>query len=368
MPSFNIVKESKPEQSFRVSSVVNAFDLDIEKIKEHFEGNIDIEGKDWNVGLIVGGSGTGKSTIAKEVFGEHYFLENEYKSQAVIDDMPKEKSVKDITKMFTSVGFASPPSWLKPYGVLSNGEKMRVDLANCLLKEQDIVVFDEFTSVVNREVAKTGSFAVQKAIRKLNKKFIAVACHSDIIEWLQPDWIYNTDERRFFFCAGEFKRPEITIDVFRVGNENKKRVWEIFRKYHYLNTELHQAAEQWVGMIGNELVCHRGIIQFPMRKGWKRGHRMVVLPDYQGIGIGTAFENYTSQVYADQGWNVNVTTSTPALVHSLARSPKWNLIRYGRSKSTYEDFNKYGKGITKMKNTKTAANSQKRITYSFNFK
>lgn len=200
MPSFNIIKKATPDDTFRVSSVVNAFDLSIDKIQEHFNGNIDIDDKTWNVGLIVGGSGTGKSTIAKEIFGENLIENFFYESKSVIDDMPKDKSVADITKMFTSVGFSSPPSWLKPYSVLSNGEKMRVDLANCLLMEKEIVVFDEFTSVVNREVAKTGSYAVQKAIRKLNKKFIAVACHSDIIEWLQPDWIYNTDEQRFFFA------------------------------------------------------------------------------------------------------------------------------------------------------------------------
>jgi ABC-type ATPase with predicted acetyltransferase domain len=205
MPSFDIIKESNPTETYRVSSVLNMFDLDISKIKEHFEGNIDIEGKDWNVGLIVGGSGTGKSTIAKEVFGENYFTENIYESETVIDDMPKEKSVKEITKTFTSVGFASPPSWLKPYSVLSNGEKMRVDLANCILQEKDTIAFDEFTSVVNREVAKTGSYAISKAVKKLNKKFIAVACHSDIIEWLEPDWIYNTDEKRFFFAQKNTK-------------------------------------------------------------------------------------------------------------------------------------------------------------------
>jgi ABC-type ATPase with predicted acetyltransferase domain len=197
---FNITKETKPKETFRVSSVLNAFDLSIDKIKEHFEGDIDIEGKEWNVGLIVGSSGTGKSTIAKELFPDTYIFEQTYFEDSVIDDMPTEKSVKDITKAFTSVGFASPPSWLKPYSVLSNGEKMRCDLAKSILQEKEIVVFDEFTSVVNREVAKTGSFAIQKAIRKLNKKFVAVACHSDIIEWLLPDWIYNTDEQRFFFA------------------------------------------------------------------------------------------------------------------------------------------------------------------------
>ena len=199
MPSFDIIKESKPKETFRVSNVLNAFDLDINKVKEHFKGSIDIEGKEWNVGVIVGGSGTGKSTIANEVFGSH-FVEYDYKAEAVIDDMPKGKSIKEITKAFTSVGFASPPSWLKPYEVLSNGEKMRCDLANCILQEKETIVFDEFTSVVNREVAKTGSFAISKAVRK-----IAVGCHSDIIEWLEPDWIYNTDEQRFFFAQTNTK-------------------------------------------------------------------------------------------------------------------------------------------------------------------
>jgi ABC-type ATPase with predicted acetyltransferase domain len=222
MPSFNIIKESKPKESFRVSSVLNAFDLDIEKVKEHFVGNIDIEGKDWNVGLIVGGSGTGKSTIANDVFGNH-FMQYDYKSEAVIDDMPKDKSIKDITKAFTSVGFASPPSWLKPYDVLSNGEKMRVDLAYCILQEKDIIIFDEFTSVVNREVAKTGSYAISKAVKKLNKKFIAVGCHSDVIEWLEPDWIYNTDEQRFFFVKTNTKDPKSNLKFTELAMNIKNK-------------------------------------------------------------------------------------------------------------------------------------------------
>jgi GNAT superfamily N-acetyltransferase len=111
---------------------------------------------------------------------------------------------------------------------------------------------------------------------------------------------------------------------------------------------LHQASEQWIGVINGEIVCHTGIIQFPMRKGWKRVHRLVVLPDYQGIGIGVRFINEVSKHYIENGFNINVTTTTPALVHALARDKKWVLIRKGRSKSTYEDFNKYGKGITKM--------------------
>ena len=202
MPSFNIVKNIKADsaKSFRVNSIINNFDLDIEHITEHFTGNIDIENKPWNIGLIVGGSGTGKSTIAKAIFPDNYIKGYEYTAPSVIDDMPKDKSIKDIERVFTSVGFASPPSWLKPYNVLSNGEKMRCDLARSILANNDLVVFDEFTSVVDREVAKTASYAISKAVKRLNKQFVAVSCHKDILDWLQPDWIYDTDEKRFFIA------------------------------------------------------------------------------------------------------------------------------------------------------------------------
>lgn len=211
MPSFDIVKKVEPEITFRVSSIIGAFDLDLEHVDEHFKGNIEIENKDWNVGLIVGGSGTGKSTIAKEVFGDNYIKEYKYSAKSVIDDMPKEKSIKDIQMAFTSVGFASPPSWLKPYEVLSNGEKMRVDLARSILEEKEIIVFDEFTSVVNREVAKTSSYAISKAVKKNNKKFVAIACHKDIIDWLEPDWIYDTDEKRFFIRGESSTAPNSNL-------------------------------------------------------------------------------------------------------------------------------------------------------------
>ena len=88
---------------------------------------------------------------------------------------------------------------------------MRVDLARSILEEREIVVFDEFTSVVNREVAKTSSYAISKAVRKQGKKFVAVACHRDIIEWLEPDWIYDTDEKRFFIVGESSTAPKSSL-------------------------------------------------------------------------------------------------------------------------------------------------------------
>ena len=75
---------------------------------------------------------------------------------------------------------------------------MRVDLARALL-EKNFVVFDEFTSVVDRQVAQTACLAIQKAVKRANKKFIAVSCHYDILDWLQPDWVFDTNTMQNFF-------------------------------------------------------------------------------------------------------------------------------------------------------------------------
>ncbi len=117
--------------------------------------------------------------------------------ESILDDFPASLQVNDITKNLCSVGFASPPDWLKNYEALSQGEKMRVDIARALSLDQDLIVFDEFTSVVDREIAKVSAYAISKAVRRTNKKFIAVTCHYDVIDWLEPDWVFCTDSMEF---------------------------------------------------------------------------------------------------------------------------------------------------------------------------
>lgn len=163
--------------------------------KQTFEGIIDLD-FDWNVGLIVGNSGTGKSTIAKELFGDDYITNFDYNNKSIVDNFDDNK-IDDIINMMTSVGLSSTTTRLKPYNVLSGGEKMRCDLAKSLLSSKELIVFDEFTSVVDRNIAKIGSFVVQKNVRKSNKKFIAVGCHFDVEDWLMPDWVFNTNDMTF---------------------------------------------------------------------------------------------------------------------------------------------------------------------------
>ena len=192
---------------------MGTYDLQDNNVQEHFVGSIDLPDK-WQIGLIVGASGTGKTTIARELFPDAYIERFEYTHESFLDDMPEDASVTDITRTLTSVGFASVPSWLKPYSVLSNGEKMRCDLARAILSHDKLFVFDEFTSVVDRNVAKIGSFAMQKAIRKTDKQFIAVTCHYDVEDWLLPDWVFDTDTMSFRLCESQKKIDQLASSEY----------------------------------------------------------------------------------------------------------------------------------------------------------
>ena len=192
----NIIKENTLKWTFREKNIIWKYDIQDDKIIEKFEWKIDIEWMNWNIWVIVWPSWTWKSTIAKELFGDN-LIEFKYWKWSIIDEIWKDKTVWEITNIFNKVWFNTPKSWLKPYNVLSNWEKMRVDLANALLSDKEIIIFDEFTSVVDRQVASVASYAISKLIKKENKKFIAVWCHYDILDWIEPDWVFDTKDFSF---------------------------------------------------------------------------------------------------------------------------------------------------------------------------
>jgi len=75
-----------------------------------------------------------------------------------------------------------------------------------------------------------------------------------------------------------------------------------------------------------------GVIHFPhpTNKKIKRVHRLVILPDYQGIGLGTQFLNEVAKFYND--FDFTIITSAKNLIYALNKNKNWTLKRYGRIK------------------------------------
>jgi len=221
--------ETDLSRSPRVRQLEAMFDVPAaEKSRLEWHGEIPFEDDDdWNVGLIAGPSGSGKTTIARQCFGTDYHPAIEWREKSVIEDFDSARSMDEIAAVCQAVGFNTIPAWLRPYVVLSNGERFRVELARRLLELPDPIVVDEFTSVVDRQVAQIGAHAVQKYIRKHGRRFVAVSCHYDIVDWLQPDWIFEPATMHFARRSLQ-RRPKLEISIERID----WAAWRIFAPFH----------------------------------------------------------------------------------------------------------------------------------------
>ena len=322
-------------ESFRVQQVAGMFDVPLAaKATERFAVEIPEWGEAWKVGLVVGPSGSGKTTVAREMFGPRLAERRPWPADRAVVDCLGDRPIKEITGLFTAVGFSSPPAWVKPYEVLSGGERFRCDLARALagagepaggpgeLQAADVVAFDEFTSVVDRNVARAVSASVAKGIRRggISCRFVAVTCHYDVADWLQPDWVIDmatsSFQRRFL------PRPPIRIELFRC----RRSAWGLFARHHYLSGSLSRAARCYLALWEGEPVIFCATVSLIARKNRYRFTRLVTLPDYQGLGIGMAVLEAVAQMHRDEGNRINLTASHPAVVAHCRRSPRWRAV------------------------------------------
>jgi ABC-type lipoprotein export system ATPase subunit len=282
--------------------------------------------KQWNVGLIVGPSGSGKSTVAQQHFDLTGHTLNNIETTAVVDHFPEDMTTDEATALLSSVGFSSPPAWLRPLTQLSTGERFRAEVAIQLAYAQNgkPVAIDEFTSVIDRTVARIGSHAIAKHVRRQNKQFVAVACHYDIIDWLQPDWILDMTDGTFTWRSVQ-PRPQVNITV----SKTTRQTWRAFAHHHYLSENLASAARCWVVHVEDSPAAFIAELHQPHAKvkNLRRISRIVIAPDFQGIGLSQHILNIMGGMYAAQRTRLSIVTSHPALIHALNRSDTWALVR-----------------------------------------
>jgi ABC-type ATPase involved in cell division len=301
-----------------------------QKATLRWSGDVPHETRDWNVGLIVGPSGCGKSQVLKRLFGDERTMT--WGKGAVIDDFDARFSISDVSDICQAVGFNTIPAWMRPHAVLSNGEKFRVEMARRMLEADGPIIVDEFTSVVDRQVATITANAVQKYVRKNGLKFVAASCHYDILDWLQPDWVLEPATMTFAWRELQ-RRPPVECTIRRVPWD----AWRVFAPFHYLTNELHRGAKCFVLEVGGRPAAFAGMLHRPhsMSRNIVGCSRLVTLPDFQGLGLAFALIDRIASAYAALGFRTHTYPAHPALVRAFDRSPVWSLEKKpGHPKST----------------------------------
>lgn len=358
----NLDLRSKTPSSFRSARVLGLYDIArTDEQLVHIEADIPLEGREWNIGAIVGASGSGKSSIARAMWHDSTFTSGEHAwvEPCLLDDFPADMTPDEIIGLLTSVGFSSAPAWLRPYAVLSTGQKFRADLARSLAlgragsstenaSRTDPIVFDEYSSTIDRTVAKSVSVAVGKHVRRSGQQFVAVSCHKDFLPWLGPDWFYDLDSATFNW--GSNHRPQIRVEI----REGARTSWRLFREHHYLSHDLANSSRVFLGYVTlddeqERLAAFMGLMPCAGHKGWWRAHRLVVLPDFQGLGIGNKFQEAIAEtLWTKERKRYRVTTSAPGLLHYARKHPDiWRLAMAPKMKPVIGKTSALTRGKTK---------------------
>lgn len=326
MTRLEIHQECGVSRSYRAARVRSLFNVTGGAGAEfHAACEIPLDEPGWQVGLIVGPSGSGKSSIGRQCWGGGAYLTGfPWGSAPIIDEIAPEAPFDAVAGALSAVGLGSVPSWLRPYGVLSTGERFRADLARALLCGRERIVIDEFTSVVDRQIARIGAAAFARAWRRApGRQVILLSCHRDIVEWACPDWILDTEDMSL--QRGSLRcRPPIRLRLFQTN----WRPWALFEPHHYLKLPYMIAATNYVALHGEEPVAHVAVATTTGLKS-ARMCRLVVMPEWQGVGVGIRFIEWVAGEWlaGRNRYGRRMTTifhtSHPGLASALRRRPGW---------------------------------------------
>jgi ABC-type lipoprotein export system ATPase subunit/GNAT superfamily N-acetyltransferase len=267
--------------------------------------------------LIVGTSGSGKTTILRTVEDPKSIVVDNTKS--VIENFTTPERGEEL---LLACGLRTIPAWFRSPGTLSNGEYHRFEIAVGL--DQGHSIIDEFTSVVDRDTAKSLALSVRKYFDRNPGVLYIASCHRDIIDWLDPEWVYDTDlqkldNRRSLLRLGS--RPELALTI----RSTTPDYWRYFSKYHYLDTRMSRSVHCYVLLLGDKPIGFHAVIHSTNRDihSYWRGHRTVILPEFQGMGIGTRFSDAIAEIYVDKGLRYFSKTAHPSFGEHRQKSSLW---------------------------------------------
>lgn len=364
MQSYLVRLQSEVFTTFRCQKAANSLDIDTEKKSVHeLKVSADLQ-TPFSIGLIVGSSGSGKTTLAKKMFDEKCFHVDVDYSKSVIDQLPESLSYDECAEILSGIGLTSVPCWIRPMNTLSNGQRARAEAALSMARNENIVI-DEWTSVVDRTVAKVMSHCIQKHARRQKRQVVLLSCHYDVIEWLNPDWIIDCNKQEYTdrrAMVGTFERTDrLRLDIREVD----RKTWPFFSKYHYLSDRLPGGKIFTYGLFNGAdqigFQCYAAYIIGDHKTFFS--NRVVIHPDYAGLGLGIRLTNETSKQLVRKGYRIKAKLSSTAMIKSRRNDPLWRLVEIKTA------IKKLSVGLPKEKggDSRAAALRSKVKTYHFDF-
>ena len=180
------------ERTERVLEIAEAFGLGLDDKEFVVFDNLEVEINQGDVVYITGQSGSGKSTILRElsVLMERSGLTIADIDQVVLEDKPIidqiGTSVKDALTILSVAGLNDAYLFIRKPHELSDGQRYRFRLAKLIESGANVWVADEFLAVLDRTTAKVNAFNLQKIARKVGATVLVATTYGDMVEDLAP--------------------------------------------------------------------------------------------------------------------------------------------------------------------------------------
>lgn len=380
LENLSVILTSEVSTTFRCQKACHSLDIDAAKKATHelHISEVDLRSP-WQIGVVVGASGSGKSTLAETIWGGAVREVSLDSSRAILDQLPESFTYEECADALCGIGLTSVPCWVRPVYTLSTGQKARAEAAKKLLSStpDGVTVLDEWTSTVDRVVAKVMSHCVQKFARKNNRRLVLISCHYDVVEWLDPDWVIDCNQQKFIdrrrLRRDERRRREqLTFEIREVD----RSTWRYFSKYHYLSDKCPPSKNYYYG-----LFCGKNQIGFqcfsnyvPNRVGKLpiyHSNRVVIHPDYAGMGLGIRMVNECAKLMKKRfPCQIMAAFSSTPMYRARLKDPRWSLERVDKRIGRYRHIPPIGSkriGRQARVNNPSAGFRQNVVMYVFRY-
>lgn len=195
MTTYRIDKRfhTEVERSDRVLEIAEAFGLGLDDKEFVVFDNQDIEVQQGDVVYVTGQSGSGKSTVLREL---RFQMDEQGLEVADLDavslNMDKPlidqigKTTADALNLLSIAGLNDAYLFIRKPGELSDGQRYRFRVAKIIESGAKVWVADEFLAVLDRVTAKVIAFNLQKIARKVGATLVVATTHTDMVADLAP--------------------------------------------------------------------------------------------------------------------------------------------------------------------------------------